>query len=89
MEFYKLEKRIDRYEIDENKFLDFLREYYKGHPFGEDIESINTFQELISLWGCLDEFEEPLNAFLKGYPYINEDEINYYFEDYENACRNY
>ena len=86
MEIYKVEKNIIAYDINENDFLNFLKSKYSND---EQIQDIKTYKELISLFGCLDEFEFELNEFLINTNNELMKKIDYYFDEEDEAWRNY
>ena len=86
MEIYKVEKRMIEYEINENEFLNFVK---SKHPNDIEVQNIKTYKELISLFGCLDEFEVELNKFLIDTDSELITKIDYYFDKDDDAWRIY
>lgn len=58
MEIFKTTRKIEKFNLDENDFFNFLKENY---PDDESIRELNSFNELInnySLWDFDEELEE-------------------------------
>ena len=82
MEIFKTTRKIEKFNLDENDFFNFLK---KNYPDDESIQELNSFNELInkySLW----EFDEELEEYFSTKNIemtLTDSYISYYNEYYD------
>lgn len=83
MELFKTTRMIEKFNLDENDFFNFLKENY---PNDEGIQELNSFNELIdnySLWDFEGELEEYFST--KGIEMTLTDSHISYYDEYCDA----
>lgn len=83
MEIFKTTRKIEKFNLDENDFFNFLKENY---PDDESIRELNSFNELInkySLWDFDEELEEYFST--KSIKMTLTDSHTSYYDEYYDA----
>ena len=83
MLIYRLEKAIKEYTIDEEDFLNYLK---NQNLKDEDIQSSNSVEELKEKFGFIGEFSAELDAYLKDKEETLVGSQISYYDDYGDAC---
>lgn len=86
MKIYKTTRKVEQFEIDENKFFNWLK---KKYPEDRDIKDLNSIEELKKEFGGISEFSEELEQYLIFMENKDESKIldksSTFYDNYEKA----
>ena len=82
MKIYKTTRKVEQFEIDENKFFNWLK---KKYPEDRDIKDLNSIEELKKEFGDISEFSEELEQYLIFIESKILDKSSTFYDNYEKA----
>lgn len=82
MKIYKTTRKVEQFEINENKFFNWLK---KKYPEDRDIKDLNSIEELKKEFGGISEFSEELEQYLTSIESKVLDKSLTFYDNYEEA----